>query len=99
MATAINPGDEVFLDTSGSAVQGCLISVDSPSLSPFEKRPMTTRHSSAQKDQILKEAFECLRPRGISSEWTRSPCPHSALHEECKRLMQNQAFGIELAAF
>jgi len=60
---------------------------------------MTTRHSAAEKDQILRNAFDSLRGRGISSDWTTSTRPHSALSEECKRLMEDQTFVNELTAF
>jgi hypothetical protein len=60
---------------------------------------MATRYSVAEKDKILRDAFECLRPRGISSDWTNSTQPHSALHEECERLLEDHAFATDLAAF
>ena len=60
---------------------------------------MTAHNSATKNDQRLREAFECLSARGISSDWTNSTRPYSALREECKRLMEDAAFAKELADF
>jgi len=60
---------------------------------------MSPSYSAAEKDEILTDAFARLRSRGISSDWTTSTHPHTALWQECRRLMQDQAFATELADF
>jgi hypothetical protein len=56
-------------------------------------------HSASEKDAILRNAFENLRSRGISSDWANSNQPHSALRQECQRLMEDQRFVNELAGY
>jgi len=60
---------------------------------------MNDRYSSSEKDEILRDALVCLHHRGISSDWTKTTQPYSALYHECMCLMQDHDFVNDLAAF
>jgi hypothetical protein len=57
------------------------------------------KYQSEEKNQILRSAFDQLKARGISSPWTESAEPYSALETESRALMKDPAFAKELEAY
>jgi hypothetical protein len=53
---------------------------------------MEKSYSPLEKDVILRDAFDKLKARGISSAWTSQTQPFTALSDECRRLMDDEAF-------
>ncbi len=53
---------------------------------------MEKSYSPLEKDVILRDAFDKLKARGLSSAWILQSQPFTALHSECERLMDERAF-------
>jgi hypothetical protein len=53
---------------------------------------MEKSYSPLEKDKILRDAFDKLKARGVSSAWGSQSQPFTALFNECQRLMDNPAF-------
>ena len=51
-----------------------------------------TRYSPAEKDGILRQAFDQLKARGVGSPWAASPNPWTEIEVECRVLMDNLDF-------
>jgi hypothetical protein len=60
---------------------------------------VTTQHTAAQKDAILRDAFGKLAARGISSAWAKSPRPFSDLRDECRLIMADPVFAADLRRY
>lgn len=60
---------------------------------------MVKLHTLAEKDTILRTAFERLVNLGISPKWGNSTKPYTELREECKQLMTDANFVKELDAY
>lgn len=57
---------------------------------------MEKSYSPLEKDAILRDAFKKLKARGITSAWASQNQPFSALSDECRRLMTDEAFRQSL---
>jgi hypothetical protein len=53
-------------------------------------------YSASEKDKILREAFDKLSPKGISSKWSTSHLPFTELRKESVSLMKDAAFCKDL---
>ena len=49
-----------------------------------------TKHSPAEKDGILRHAFDQLKARGVGSPWAASPNPWTEIEIECRVLMRKK---------
>jgi hypothetical protein len=58
-----------------------------------------TRHSSAEKDGILRHAFEQLKARGVGSPWAASHNPWTEIEVECRVLIDNLDFTQVLDSY
>lgn len=56
-------------------------------------------YSSTEKDEILRNAFNKLASKGISSKWATSPQPYTLLREESILLIGDSAFCKDLEGF
>jgi hypothetical protein len=59
----------------------------------------TSRHSPAEKDRTLGEAFDQLKARGLASPWVVSPNPYTEIDVECRVLMGNPDFVRALDSY
>ncbi len=60
---------------------------------------MSSVYTAADKDEMLRDAFALLKPRGISSAWADADKPYTHLSEECHSLMREIAFRRELGDY
>ena len=56
-------------------------------------------YTAAEKDTILREAFERLATLGISSKWAKSTNPYTELRKECESLMTDTSFVKDLETY
>jgi hypothetical protein len=54
---------------------------------------MDQMHSALEKDKILRDAFEKLKPRGVESVWSSESQPYTALLNECQQLIEDESFS------
>ena len=54
---------------------------------------MDQMHSPLEKDKILRDAFEKLKPRGVESVWSSESQPYTALLNECQQLIEDESFS------
>jgi hypothetical protein len=54
---------------------------------------MEQMHSPLEKDNILRDAFEILKARGVVSTWSSEYQPYTALFNECHQLIQDESFS------
>ena len=59
----------------------------------------TSRHSPAEKDRMLREAFDQLKARGLTSPWVASQNPYTEIDVECRVLMSNRDFVRALDSY
>ena len=57
---------------------------------------MNKNFPSTYKDEILRDAFNKLASRGVSSKWAKSSHPYTELREECVLLMNDSSFRKDL---
>jgi hypothetical protein len=60
---------------------------------------MNDNFTPSEKDRMLRDAFACLKPRGITPAWANSPEPYTELREECYSLMREVPFRTELSEY
>jgi hypothetical protein len=60
---------------------------------------MDKKFSSLDKDKILRNAFNKLASKGVSSKWAKSSRPFTELREECVRLMSDSSFCKDLEVY
>src|SRR5947209_3492145 len=58
-----------------------------------------SKHTPEEKDRILREAFNKLKARGVSSAWAASQNPYSEIEVECRVLMGNPDFKQLLESY
>lgn len=54
---------------------------------------MDQMHSPLEKDKILRDAFEKLKPRVVESVWSSESQPYTALLHECQQLIEDESFS------
>src|SRR6266446_10083365 len=64
-----------------------------------EFRMATSRPSPAEKDRMLREAFDQLKARGLTSPWVASQNPYTEIDVECRVLMSNRDFVRALDSY
>ena len=60
---------------------------------------MEKRHSSDEKDTMLRDAFARLSGRVPQSQWAASPAPYSQLKAECLTLFSQPGFDVRLRSY
>jgi hypothetical protein len=60
---------------------------------------MSSNFTAAEKDRMLRDAFGCLKARGITSAWANADQPYTELLEECHALMRELPFRSELSDY
>jgi len=60
---------------------------------------MGKSYTASEKDTILREAFRKLADRGITSKWSTASYPFTELRNECRSLIADPAFAIDLQKY
>lgn len=58
---------------------------------------MNQEWSLKQKDSLLQELLQHLSARGVAVKWATSKTPYSDVQRECRTLMEDQNFTIDIS--